>query len=86
MSLKFQNSNFKLLCKIALWSDQRGHALSTYAKFYEKLTFLATWYAHALVRIRGLEMLVFPKILRMYLMDDSKSDEKALIIWSRRAR
>ena len=28
---------------------------------FEKLTFLASWYAHVLVRIRGLEMLVFGK-------------------------
>ena len=36
----------------------RGHPLKTYAKFSEKLT----------ARIRGLEMLVFRKILRTYLM------------------
>ena len=38
--------------------DKRGHPLSTYAKFSEK-------------PIRGLEMLVFRKILRTYLMDGS---------------
>ena len=47
-----------------------GHPLSTYAKFSEKLTFLTSWYAHVRVRIKGLEMLVFRKILRTYLMDD----------------
>ena len=47
----------------------RGHPLSTYAKFSEKLTFLTPWYAHVRVRIRGLEMLVFRKILRTHLMD-----------------
>ena len=47
----------------------RGHPLSTYAKFSEKLTFLTPWYAHVRVRIRGLEMLVSWKILRTYLMD-----------------
>ena len=40
-----------------------GHPLSTYAKFSEKLTFLITRNAHERVRIRGLEMLVFGKIL-----------------------
>ena len=48
----------------------RGHPLSTYAKFSEKLTFLTLWYGHVYVRIKGLEMLVFRKILRTYLMDD----------------
>ena len=47
----------------------RGNPLSTYAKFSEKLTFLTLWYAHVSVRIRGLEMLVFRKNLRTYLMD-----------------
>ena len=47
----------------------RGHPLSTYAKFSEKLTFL-TWYTHVRVRIRGLEMLVFRKMFSIYLMDD----------------
>ena len=40
----------------------RGHPLSTYPKFSEKLTFL-------IVRIRGLEILVFRKILRTYVID-----------------
>ena len=56
----------------------RGRALSTYATFSEKLTFLTPWYAHARVRIRGLEMLVFQKILRTYVMDGSL-DRKRLI-------
>ena len=43
------------------------HPLSTYAKFSEKLTFLAP---HVRVRIRELEILVFRKMLRTYLMDD----------------
>ena len=38
-----------------------GHPLSTYVKFSENYTN---------VRIRELEMLVFRKILRTYLMDD----------------
>ena len=48
----------------------RGHPLSTYSKFSEKLTFLNHWYAHMRVRIRGLEMLVFRKNLGTYLMYD----------------
>ena len=43
-----------------------GRPLSTYAKFSKKIIFL-TWCAH--VCIRGLELLVFRKILRKYLMD-----------------
>ena len=34
----------------------RCHPLSTYAKFSEKLAFLAPGYAHLPVRIRELEM------------------------------
>ena len=48
----------------------RDHRLSTYVKFSEKLIFLTLWYTHVRVCIRGLEMLVFRKILRTYLMDD----------------
>ena len=48
-----------------------GHSLRTYAKSSEKLTFLTLWYAH--VRVSGLEMLVFRKILRTYLTDDLRS-------------
>ena len=49
--------------------SNRGHPLSTYAKFSQKLTFLTSWYAHVRVRMRVLEMLVFRKILHTYLMD-----------------
>ena len=48
----------------------RDHPLTTYAKFSEKLTFLTPRYAHVRVRIRRLEMFVFWKIFRTYLMDD----------------
>ena len=58
---------------ISQW-DENSLPLSTYAKFSEKLTFLTLWYAHVRVCIRGLEMLVFRKILRAYLMDDSKGN------------
>ena len=56
----------------------RGHPLSPYITFSEKLTSLTPWYAHVpgglcvsggLVRIRRLEMLVAQNILRTYLMD-----------------
>ena len=47
----------------------RDQSLNTYTKFSEKLTFLTPRYAQVSVRIRGLEMLVFRKILRTYLMD-----------------
>ena len=57
------------LCFRDTVSEIRGHPLSTYAKFSEKLTFQSPWYAHVCVRIRGLEMLVFWKILRTYLID-----------------
>ena len=50
--------------------EDKGHLLSTYAKFCEKLTLLTSWDAHVRVRFRGLEMLVFRKILRTYLMND----------------
>ena len=49
-----------------------GHPLSAYAKFSEKVIFLTPWYAHVRVRIRGLEMLIFRKMLRTYLMDDPR--------------
>ena len=48
----------------------RSHPVSVYAKYSEKLIFLTPRYAHVRVRIKGLEMLVFWKILRTHLMDD----------------
>ena len=33
--------------------DQRGYTFSTYANFYEKLTFLTPGYAQVRVQIRG---------------------------------
>ena len=41
----------------------RGHPFGTYAKFSEKLIFQTPWYAQVRVRIRGLEKLVFRKIM-----------------------
>ena len=46
-----------------------GHPLSTYATNPKKLTFLTPRYAYVRVRIKELQMLVFRKILRTYLMD-----------------
>ena len=48
-----------------------GHPLNAYARLSEKLTFLTPWHAHVCVRIRGLEVSVFRKILRTYLMGSS---------------
>ena len=50
------------LITLVITQRHRGHPLSTYAKFSEKLK------KH--VCIRGSEMLVFRKILRTYLMGD----------------
>ena len=44
----------------------RDLSFSTDAKFSEKLIFLTPWFAHVRVRSRGLKMLDFRKILRMY--------------------
>ena len=54
-------------------SPLRDRPLNTYEKFSEELTFLTAWYAHVRVRIRGLEMLVFRKMLFTYLIDDPLS-------------
>ena len=65
---------FRLLHVLRMPGNKRkfagGHPLSRYAKSSEKLTFLTPWYVHVRLRIRGLEMSVFRKILRTYLMDD----------------
>ena len=45
-------------------------------KFSEKLTLLTPWYAHVREQIRGYEMLVFPKTLRTYYVDDSLDEWK----------
>ena len=47
----------------------KHHLFGAYAKVKKKLKFLTPWYAHVRVLIKGLEMLVFRKILRMYKMD-----------------
>ena len=41
-------------------------------KIFRKSNILTPWYSHLSVRIKGLEMLVFPKHLRIYQMDDSQ--------------
>ena len=60
---EFQNFSGKMLNPV------RSHPLSMYAKFSEKLTFPTPWYTQIGVHIRGLEILVFLKILHTYLMD-----------------
>ena len=45
-----------------------GHPLSAHAQFSEK-TNISNLAFHVRVRIRGLKMLAFRKILRTYLMD-----------------
>ena len=57
----------------------RGHPLSTYAKFSDRLIFLTPCYAHVRVRIRELDILVFRKTLRTYLMDHPLSQERKYI-------
>ena len=50
-----------------------GDPVSTFAKFSEKLIFLTLLIRHVphlRVRFKGLEMLVFRKVLRTYLMND----------------
>ena len=39
--------------------NKRGHSLSPYAKFSEKLIFLTNWYAHVRVHIRGVRNIHF---------------------------
>ena len=62
--------NQALLLVNVLFVEVQGHPSSTCAKLSEKLTFLTPWYAPVRMCIRGLEMLVFRKVLRTYLMDD----------------
>ena len=49
----------------------KGSSLNYVRKIFRKTNFLTPWYAHVRVRIRGLEMLVFRKILRTYLLDST---------------
>ena len=58
------------VCDGNFFNKLRGHLLSAHAKFYEELTSLTIWYAHVRVRIRGLEILLFRKIMCTHLMDD----------------
>ena len=43
-----------------------GNKKSKHAIFSVKRTFLIPWYAHVSMRIRGLEMFVFPKIWHLF--------------------
>ena len=65
-SRSFYKHILNCFLRLELWV--RGHPLSMHTKFSEKLTFLTPWYAHLRGRIRELEILVFQKILRTYLM------------------
>ena len=82
MKRVFQHKGFPCKCfscfkvvsdqeKFQVCQLRRGHPLSTYSEWSEKLTFLIPWYEHVRVRIRRLEMLVFWKSLRTYLRDGS---------------
>ena len=44
--------------------EHRGNPLNVHTEFSEKLTFLTPRYPDVRVRIRGLEMLIFGKILQ----------------------
>ena len=46
-----------------------GSPIKCVRKIFRKTNISNPWYAHVRVRIRGLKMLVFQKILRTYLMD-----------------
>ena len=62
-----------------------GHPISTYAKFFEKLTFLAPWYADVRVhvRIRVFEMLLLGKKLPTYKFDlPWKENIKSIYVYS----
>ena len=71
-----QSPPTQMFAGVLVWD----HPLSTYAKFSEKLTLLTPRYAHVRVRIRRLEMLVFRKVLRTYLIDGPLPFEKMLNI------
>ena len=60
---------------IKCW-EARGQPLTTYAKFFEKLTFLSPWYAHVHMYIRVLEIYVFWKIFACVDMDEPKNDQR----------
>ena len=48
----------------------KGSSIKYVRRIFRKTNISTRWYAHLRVRIRGLEMLVFRKILCTYLMDD----------------
>ena len=73
---------FEMLIYFQLYVNYlRGYSLSTDAKFSGRQLFLTPWYANVRVRIRGLEMLVFRKLLRTYVMNDplEKVPDKNLV-------
>ena len=68
----------KFIFDISLVIRQKGESQkgcfkkTKHAKFWEKRTFLTTWYVHTYVRIRGLEMLVFRKIWRALFSSNTR--------------
>ena len=60
-SQQYSNANFGKLSNVFRFclSNMRVQPCSAYAKFFEKLPFLTTWYSYTLMRIRGLEMSFF---------------------------
>ena len=47
-----------------------GPSIKYVRKIFQKTNISNSQYAHVRVRIRGLDMLVFRKVLRTYLMND----------------
>ena len=60
----------ELLGKVLKRKNPLRLSIKYVRNIFRELTFLTPCYAHVHVRIRRLEMLVFRKILRTYLMDD----------------
>ena len=60
----------------------RVHLFSTFAKFFEKLTFLTPRYAHLRVRIKGYEIILFRKIcVRTKWMISNQTRQKSSHIY-----
>ena len=70
---------FHLLINLAVHADNLVISLGAIIKYVRKIfrkTNISNPLIHTCVRIRGLEMLVFRKIFRTYLMDDPLSTGK----------
>ena len=66
---KYSKKMCQLMSKLFPQNINRRHPLSAYIKLSKKLTFPTAWNAHVRVHIWGLEVLIFQKMLRKYLMD-----------------